>query len=425
VPVLLSSLINVPAGELAGVLAADEPRRCLREWLARVPDPRSRLGRQHPLEFVLALAICEFTAAGHDSPAAVAEWAAGCAQDTLAVLGGRRDPWSRRIRPPSARTFSRVFGHIDAEAFNAALYGYLAVMRASPPDALPAVTRHEREQRRAAAAAARPGPPGLLEQAAADGKTVRGAVRADGSQVHLLSVLDVATGCVRAQRETGAKTNEIPELAPAIAPLDLTGTVVTLDALHTQAETARHLVEDKHAHYLMIIKGNQPTLLQAAAKALAGPDAGFADASWAEQGKGHGRRERRAIRTTPADGIDWPHAAQVMRIRRDSGPTHGPWTHKEIGYGITSLPADLADPRHLGIYARNHWAIENREHYVRDKTFSEDLQQVRTGSQPNAYAAIRNLVTGAFRRTGFANTAHARRYYGRDDQRILKLYGYA
>ena len=106
-------------------------------------------------------------------------------------------------------------------------------MPASPPGALPAVTRHEREQRRAAAAAARPDPPGLLGQAAADGKTVRGAVRADGSQVHLLSVLDVATGCVRAQREIDAKTNEIPELAPAIAHLDLTGAVVTLDALHT------------------------------------------------------------------------------------------------------------------------------------------------------------------------------------------------
>ena len=213
-------------------------------------------------------------------------------------------------------------------------------------------------------------------------------------------MLDVATGCVRAQREIDAKTNEIPELAPAIAHLDLTGRVVTLDALHTQADTARHLVEDKHAHYLMIIKGNQPSLLQAATKALAGPDVGFSGASWAEEGEGHGRRERRAIRTAPADGIDWPHAAQVLRIRRDCGPTRGPWTHKEIAYGITSLPVELAGPRYLAIYARNHWAIENREHYVRDKTFGEDLQQVRTGSQPNAYAAIRNLVTGAFRRNG-------------------------
>src|SRR5690348_14568024 len=104
-----------------------------------------------------------------------------------------------------------------------------------------------------------------------------------------------------------------------------------------------------------------------------------------------------------AGGISWPHAAQIMRIRRDTGPTHGPWTHKEIAYGITSLPPDLAGARHLGIYARRHWAIENREHYVRDKTFSEDQQQARTGNQPNAYAAICNLVTGAFRRAGYAN----------------------
>jgi predicted transposase YbfD/YdcC len=422
VPVLLSSLINVPASELSGVLAADEWRRCLREWLAGVPDPRSRLGRWHPLEFVLALAVCAFTAAGHDSPEAVAEWAAGCSQGTLAVLGGRRDPWGRQIRPPSVSTFSRVFSRIDAEAFNAALYGYLAAVPASPAGALPAITVHEREQRRAARA--EPGPPGLLPQAAADGKTVRGAVRPDGSQVHLLSVFEVAAGQVRAQREIDVKTNEIPELAPAIAHLDLIGTVVTVDALHTQAETARHLVEDKHAHYLMIIKANQPSLLRDVQAALAGPDSQFTDATWTEEGKGHGRRERRSIRTAPADGITWPHAAQIMRIRRDTGPIRGPWTHKEIAYGITSLPAGRAGPRHLAAYARSHWAIENREHYVRDTTFREDSQHVRTGNQPNCHAAIRNLVTGAFRRAGFANIAHARRYYGRDDQRILALYGY-
>jgi len=425
VPALLSSLIDAPAGDLAGALTTgdDVSRRCLREWLAQVPDHRSVRGRRHPLEFVLALAICAFTAAGHDSPSAVAEWAAGCSQDTLAVLGGRRDPWTRGIRPPSARTFGRVFAGLDAGAFNAALYSYLAALPASPDDALAAVTRHEREQRRAARA--KPDPPGLLEQAAADGKTVRGAVRGDGSQVHLLSVLDVRTGCVRAQREVGVKTNEIPELARAVAHVDVAGAVVTLDALHAQAETARCLAGDKRAHYLMIIKGNQPTLLETAARALAGPDEDFAYTTWAEENTGHGRRERRSIRTAPATGITWPHAAQVFRIRRDSGPTHGPWTRKEIAFGITSLPAALAGPRHLGIYARRHWAIENREHYVRDKTFAEDLQRVRTGNQPNAYAAIRNLVTGAFRRAGYANIAHARRWHGRDERRILALYGYA
>lgn len=59
---------------------------------------------------------------------------------------------------------------------------------------------------------------------------------------------------------------------------------------------------------------------------------------------------------------------------------------------------------------------------MRDKTSGEE--QDRTDSQPNAHAAISNLVTGTVRRTGFANIAHARRYYGRDDQRVLALYGY-
>ena len=173
-----------------------------------------------------------------------------------------------------------------------------------------------------------------------------------------------------------------------------------------------------------MVKANQPTLLERVTDALQGTDAGFAGASWAEEGKGHGRREKRAIRTAPADGIDWPHAAQIMRIRRDTGPTHGPWTAKEIAYGITSLPPDLAGPRHLAIYARQHWGIENREHHVRDVTFREDAQKARTGNQPNAYAAVRNLVIGATRHAGFANIACARRYYARDDQRILALYGY-
>jgi hypothetical protein len=114
---------------------------------------------------------------------------------------------------------------LDAEAFNAAVYGWLGSLPVGPAGALPAVTRREREQRRAASAW--PGPPGLPGQAAADGKTVRGAVRPDGSQVHLLSVFDVASGCVRAQWEVDAKTDEIPGLAPAIACLDLIGTVVT------------------------------------------------------------------------------------------------------------------------------------------------------------------------------------------------------
>ncbi len=423
-PAVLSSLIDVPRDGLSAALAVGPSRLCLRECLLLVPDPRKRAGRWHPLEFVLALSVCAFTAAGHDSPTAIAEWAAGCSRQTLLLLGGRPDPLTGRVRPPSTRTFRRVLARIDADALNQALYAILEVMPTAAAEDLPEITRHEREQRRAAATARQPAVPGLLPHAAADGKTARGAVRPDGSQVHLLSAFHVTEGRVMAQREVGAKTNEIPELLPMLEELDLDGMVVTADALHGQRETARKIREDLGGHYLLFIKANQPSLLGAIVSRLAGTDAEFADTTWTDQGKGHGRREKRGIRTALATGIDWPHAAQVLRIRRDAGPTRGPWESKEIAYGITSLPAGLAGPRHLAIYARNHWAIENREHYVRDVTFREDAQKTRTGSQPNAHAGIRNLVTGAFRRKGNANIAAARRYYGRDDQRILALYGY-
>ena len=156
-----------------------------------MPDPRSALGHWHQLEYVLALAVCAFTGAGHDSPVAIAEWAAGCSQETLALLGGRRDLWTRRIKAPSARVLPGL-RKIDAEAFGATVHGYLDALDGMPTGPLPQVTVHEREQRRAAKAG--PAPAGLLPQAAADGKTMRGAIRPDGSQVHLLSVFDVTGG---------------------------------------------------------------------------------------------------------------------------------------------------------------------------------------------------------------------------------------
>jgi predicted transposase YbfD/YdcC len=426
VPETLSSLITVPARDISAALSAGgaPSRRCLREWLLLVPDPRRRAGRWHPLEFVLALAVCAFTAAGHDSPTAIAEWARSSSREALLLLGGRPGPLTGRVWPPSARTFRRVFAKIDADAFNQVLYGFLEVMPASPPESLPEVTRREREQRRAAAEARKPAVPGLLPHAAADGKTARGAVRPDGSRVHLLSAFHVGEQRTMAQREVDAKTNEIPELLPLLEGLGIDGMVITMDALHGQRDTARK-IDELGGFYIQFIKANQPSLMEAIAVRLTGTDAEFADTTWTQEGKGHGRREKRAIRTAPAAGIDWPAAQQVFRIRRDAGPTHGPWESKETALGITNLPAGLAGPQHIATYARRHWAVENEEHYVRDVTFREDAQKTRTGSQPNAHAGIRNLVTGAFRKKGHANIAAARRYYSRDDQRILALYGYA
>lgn len=422
----ISSLVTAPADAISEALsvAGDMSRCCLRDWLRTIPDPRKRPGRWHPLEFVLALAVCAFTSAGHDSPAAIAEWSRSCTQETLALLDGRPDPLTRRIRPPAERTFRRILEKIAADALNRALYSFLDAVRPEAPENLPDVIRHEREQRRAAAKAKEPGVPGLLGQAACDGKAVRGAVRPDGSRVHLMTAFHAGQGRTLAQHEVDVKTNEIPELIPVLEEFNISGMVITVDALHGQRDAAQR-IHAMGGYYLQVIKGNQPGLHESIAARLTGADGEFPDESWTQEGKGHGRREKRSIRTAPASGIDWPHAEQVMRIRRDSGTTHGPWEHREFALAITNLPARLAGPRQLAVYARQHWSTENSQHYVRDVTFREDYQKTSAGHLPNVLAAIRNLAIGAFRKKGHANIAAGRRYYGRDDHRILELYGYA
>ena len=86
--------------------------------------------------------------------------------------------------------------------------------------------------------------------------------------MHLLSAFDHASGLVLAQTDVDGKTNEITRFQPLLAGLDLDGCVLTADALHTQREHATFLVGEKNAHYILIVKKNQPTLRNLAIGAL-------------------------------------------------------------------------------------------------------------------------------------------------------------
>jgi hypothetical protein len=115
------------------------------------------------------------------------------------------------------------------------------------------------------------------------------------------------------------------------------------------------------------------------------------------------------VRVAGCDDTLFPGARQVFRLRRDTGGLDGVRTSKDIVYGIASMGADLAGPAHLNHYARMHWTVEDRLHYVRDVTFREDASQVRTGTAPRAMATFRNLAVSTIRFAGRANIAHARR----------------
>jgi len=198
--------------------------------LMRLPDNRKRRGIRHDQTAILAAAICAVLS-GARSFLAIAQWAKRCEQNHLRRLGFRRNARSGRYEPPSEPTIRRVLIGIDAEQVDDALTGWIRSLGLAQPPAV-----------------------------ALDGKTLRGARGPQGQAVHLLSAVVHGQGLVVAQREVSDKTNEIPEAPALLAPLDLQGVVVTADAMHTQKEFARFVVEVKKADYVLTVKDNQPGL---------------------------------------------------------------------------------------------------------------------------------------------------------------------
>jgi len=198
--------------------------------LMSLPDSRHRRGRRHDQASILAVAICAVLC-GARSYVAIAEWAARCRQNFLRRLGCRKDPHSKSYTPPSEPTIRRVLQGIDAEQVDRALAGWLRSLVGGKPG----------------------------EAVAIDGKTLRGARRASGGQVHLLSALLHGTGVILGQCEVEEKSNEIPAAPQLLDQLELKGLTVTADALHTQRELADFLV-NQGADYVFTVKDNQPTL---------------------------------------------------------------------------------------------------------------------------------------------------------------------
>lgn len=133
-----------------------------------------------------------------------------------------------------------------------------------------------------------------------------------------------------------------------------------------------------------------------------------------EKDRAHGRIEKRSLRVrlVPADASlrGFPSARQMIMVIRERSTLQGEALGRpEIAFAITSLPRQEATPRELARMLRQHWHIENRLHYVRDVTYSEDLSRVRTGSGPRVMASLRNLAISIHRLRGETNIAHATR----------------
>jgi predicted transposase YbfD/YdcC len=238
--------------------------------------------------------------------------------------------------------------------------------------------------------------------------------------MHLLAAMDHVTGGVLAQTEVAGKTSEITRFRPLLDRLDLTDTVITADALHTQRAHAEWLVTTKHAAYLLVVKANQPTLHQQL-KTLPWPHIPIADRTC---DRGHGRVETRKLQVTTIAslGLDFPRAIQAIRATRRVRPLGSRRWRTQTVFAVTSLTAAQARPARLADWIRGHWGIEAL-HHIRDVTFAEDASQLRTGTTPRAMASLRNLAIGILRAHGHRNIAAALRRNARDTARILPLLG--
>jgi predicted transposase YbfD/YdcC len=381
------------------MLAPDQCRSLLDD-LTQIADPRHRRGRRHRLTTVLAVAVAAVLA-GAKSLAAIGEWAADAPGPVLAALGVRRDPLRRVWRPPGEATVRRVLARVDPDALDLVIGRWLAD-QPPPPTTWPLPAAQ----------------PAWRQAVAVDGKTLRGTGHHGRSPVHLLAAMNHTTRVVLAQTDVDATTNEITQFPPLLERLDLAGSVVTADALHTQHAHADWLVTQKHAAYLLIVKANQPTLHQQL-KALPWREIPVADHT---RDRGHHRMELRRLQVTTVAGLDFPHATQAIRITRRVRSLHGRRWRTVVVYAVTSLTAAQASPARLADWVRGHWGIEAL-HHIRDVTFAEDASQVRTGTAPRAMASLRNLAIGILRLHGHRNIAAALRRNARDATRPIALLG--
>jgi predicted transposase YbfD/YdcC len=354
-----------------GAVAGRDRVPGLLEVLAQVADPRKRRGRRFALAFTLAVAVV-CVLAGARSFREIGDQAADLPQEVLAAAGGVPCPLRRRIPVPSEKRIRTLLQALDGEA--------------------------------------------LDEHIAIDGKWLRGV--GDG-QVKLFAALLHREGAVIAQHRIPDETTETTQVKALLSPADLTGAVVTADAVHVSRETAEYIAGERGADYLLSVKGNQAALQRLIFdKVQSECDAAAPD--HCDTDRSHGRAVRRSIWVTSADGAGFPHAAQVIRIRRDTYGADGTAIAKEVVHGITSLDTERGTPGALAGLARAHWGIES-VHWIRDTAYAEDLNSGYAGDGPQVMATLRNIAISLLHIAGITKIARTLQAFSRDRTRILDV----
>jgi predicted transposase YbfD/YdcC len=239
-------------------------------------------------------------------------------------------------------------------------------------------------------------------------------------------VLAAAPVCSQ-QDKAAAELNTAPRV---IAQLDWQGRVLTGDALLCQRAICQQVVA-AGGDYLFTVKANQGHLLDYIQRLFAPARPrryGYAGVPWehretATRETGHGRLDIRYLQaSTELVGlVDRPHLAQVFLVIR-SWEAKGQ-AHQEIHWGVTSLPAGVADVARLLEVRRGHWRIENSLHYVKDVSLGEDKSLIHRGQGPAIMSLLRDMAVSVLHRAGHWQIAPRLRYFSRHPEAMLALLG--
>lgn len=338
-------------------------------------DPRRDINRKHELLDIIFLTVT-----------AVLSGAEGW--KGIKEFGDLKLDWLRKFRPfangiPVDDTIARVISVLKPERFNACFLSWVNEVREK----------------------------GGKEHIAMDGKTLRRSFRESRQDaLHSITVWCTESRLVLTEGVSTGKKNENQGVIQLIESLELTGTVVTVDALNTQRTIAEALVKAGAGYYLCV-KNNQKSLREEIAayfhKVERDDPELYAQHTLQTHDKGHGRIETRTCSHLPltdwvSEGKKWKGAASIVMIQRER--ILADKVESETQYYLSTEPVN---PEAANRAIRDHWGVENAAHWVLDMTFREDESRIRRGDAPEIMASVRRLAMNLIRRCPIKNSVKA------------------
>lgn len=337
------------------------------EHFSALSDSRQGWRVLYPLPEILLLVLCA-TLSGMEDFVEIKLW------------GEQRLDFLRRFLPyergiPAHDTLNDVINGLDAELFKTCFTNWVETLREHAPDII-----------------------------AIDGKTSRRthARRKGREPLHLVSAWAARQRLVLGQEAVDDKSNEIVAIPRLLERLELTGALVTIDAMGTQIDIAEKIVE-RGGDYLLALKANRPLLHQEVAEFFDNPPPDMLEPEHNTTDGDHGRIEER--RHVVCHKVDWlfsdrrytgelrfPHLAMIgmveTRVERNGS------IERERRYYLSSTKLEA---KAFAAAVRAHWGIENRLHWVLDVVFHDDLARLRSLNGPQNMAVVKHMAMNLVR----------------------------